>query len=230
MLHYPLHVAIVLTVEGSTHFITWWIAVENLQYLDGRLALDLQDYGRNSTLFKDALTRTLDSFDLGFKKESIPDFTHNLAQIQNLDMTIPEDFEQIMAIESDIYASLINWLFTIFGFKLSDDLTKNAKDNGGKALVVFRAYGTVFVFFLVSSGTVLFILGIMYWFGKKHKNRGEIVSGFVRVLAGIGLALVSICYYTSNTTVIGTFMSSPMMIPLVVIVYLLGTSLQHSLF
>lgn len=225
MLHYPLHVAIVLTVEGSTHFITWWIAVENLQYLDGRLALDLQDYGHNSSLFKDALTRTLDSFELGFKNESIPDFTYNLTQIQNLDMTIPEDFEQIMAIEGEIYASLINWLFRIFGFKLSDDLTKNAKDNDGKALAVFKAFGTVFIFFLVSSGSVLFILGIMYWFGKKHKTSGEIVSGFVRVLAGIGLALVSTSYYTA---VIGSLMRSPMMIPLVVIVYLLGTSLQPS--
>jgi hypothetical protein len=223
MLHYPLHVAILLTVEGSTHFITWWIAVENLQYLDGRLALDLQHYAQNSTLFRDALTRTLSSFDLGFIKESIPDFTYNLTQIQNLDMTIAEDFQQIMTIEGDIYASLIIWLFTVFGFKLSDDLTMNAKDNGGKALAVFRAYGTVFVFFLVSSGSVLFILGIMCWFGKNHKTSGEIVSGFVRVLAGIGLALVSTCYYT---TVIGSLISSPLMIPLAVMVYLLCTSLH----
>jgi hypothetical protein len=93
MLYYPLHVAIVLTVEGSTHFITWWVAVENLQYLDSRLALDLQDNGHNSTLFKDALTQTLSYFDLAFKKESTPDFTYNLSQIQNLDMMIPKDFE-----------------------------------------------------------------------------------------------------------------------------------------
>jgi hypothetical protein len=84
-----------------------------------------------------------------------------------------------MTIEGDIYASLINWLSKIFGFKLSDDLTKNAKDNVRRAFAVFQAYGTVFVFFLVSAGSVLIILGIVYWFGKKHKTRGEMVSGFV---------------------------------------------------
>jgi low temperature requirement protein LtrA len=41
LLHYPLHVAIVLTVEGSTQFITWWIAVENLKLLDNNLMIDL---------------------------------------------------------------------------------------------------------------------------------------------------------------------------------------------
>lgn len=32
VLHFPLHVAILLTVEGSARFIIWWSAVENANF------------------------------------------------------------------------------------------------------------------------------------------------------------------------------------------------------
>jgi hypothetical protein len=44
-----------------------------------------------------------------------------------------------MTIVYDIYGSLTSWIFKIFGFKISDGLTKNAKDNFGKAAVVGQA-------------------------------------------------------------------------------------------
>jgi hypothetical protein len=221
LLHYPLHVAIVLTVEGSTQFITWWIAVENLNYLEANIRYDTENNMNNTTMFVNGLNETLAYFSDGFKKEKIPDLSSNLRQISNLDITIAEDAEQIMAIVDDIYYSLLNWLFKVFGFKLSDDITKNAKDNMGKASAHMEAFGTVFLFFLISAGCVLILLGIMYWFGKSHKTRGEMVSVFVRVFAGTGLALVSTSYYTAAS---GKLWTSPMMIPLVVIVFLLGKS------
>jgi hypothetical protein len=90
MLHDPLHVAIVLTVEGSTQSITWWIAVEHLKYLGKDLDLNFQFYNESTTEFVNALNYILDNFNYGFKKENIPDYTSNVTLIQNLDITIPE--------------------------------------------------------------------------------------------------------------------------------------------
>lgn len=219
MLHYPLHVAIVLTVEGSTQFISFWIAAENLGHLDDRLFFVKQNFSHNTTLFVNGLQVTLNDFDARLKKAFIPDYSYNLTQIQSLDLAIPGDYEEALTIVDDIYNSLYSWIFKIFGFKLSEGLTKNAKDNFSKADAVYQAFNTVFVFFLISAGCVLIILGIMYWFGKNHKSHVEIASVFVRLFAGIGLALVSTSYYTAAK---GNLISSPMMIPLGVIVYLLG--------
>jgi hypothetical protein len=90
MLHDPLHVAIVLTVEGSTQSITWWIAVEHLKYLGKDLDLNFQFYNESTTEFVNALNYILDNFNYGFKKENIPDYTSNVTLIQDLDITIPE--------------------------------------------------------------------------------------------------------------------------------------------
>jgi hypothetical protein len=198
ILHYPLHVAIVLTAEGSTQFITWWIAVEHLNYLGKGLDLDTQIYNRSTTAFVNAVNCTLYDFNYRFKKENIPDYNSNLTLIQNLDITIPDDNDQIMPNVFDIFDSLTNWIFKIFGFKLSDGLIKNANDNFDKASALMQAFSTVFLFFLISAGSVLIILGIIYWFGKNHKSRGEIASVFIRILAGVGLALVSASYLTAT--------------------------------
>jgi hypothetical protein len=219
LLHYPLHLAIVLTVEGSTQFITWWIAVENLKTLENNLALDLTYNRDNTTNFVNGLKATLIYFDARFKKEYIPDFSYNLTQIESLDITKPDEQAEIYTIVGDIASSLITWIFKIFGFKVSEELTKDAKDNFAKAEAVYVAYSTVFVFFLIAAGCVLILLGIMYWFGKNHKSRGEMVSVVVRIVAGAALALVSTSIYTNAS---GALSSSPMMIPLVVIVYLFG--------
>ncbi len=221
LLHFPFHIAIVLTVEGSTQFISWWIAAENLAYLQKNLAIDTQFNTNDTAAFVNGVNITLQYFDNGFKKAFIPDYSSNLTAIQHLDINKSQDVYQINLIVNDIYDSLTVWLFKIFGVKLSDGLTKNAKDNYAKASAVGEAFSTVFVFFLISAGCVLIILGIMYWFGKTHKSRGEMASVFVRIFAGVGLALVSTSIYTAAGP---KLIFSPWMIPLVLIVFLIGRS------
>lgn len=200
-------------------FITWWIATENLKYLDTNFTYDITYNSNNTILFVNGLEETLAFFEAGFKKQRLPDFSNNITQIQALDITMPEDHDKALTIAFDMYKALSSWIFETFGFKLSQSLlSKVSKDNLDKALAIGQAFSTIFLFFLLSVGCVLITLGIMYWFGKNHKSRGEMASIFVRIFAGIGLALVSTSYYT------GTYwnlMSSPMVIPLVVIVYLL---------
>jgi hypothetical protein len=70
-------------------------------------------------------------------------------------------------------------------------LIKNARDNIDKASALMQAFSTMFLFFLISAGSVLIILGIMYWFSKNRKSCGDMASVFIRILAGVGLALVS---------------------------------------
>jgi hypothetical protein len=219
LLHYPLHVAIVLTVEGSTQLITWWIALENLTRLNKDFSTLDTDYSANTTIFVDRLSQTMIEFDLRFKKEIIPDFTSQYEAIKDLNITVPAESEQIWAIVADIYNSITSWVFKLFGFKLSEELLKKAKTTYEHADAIFQAFYTVFVFFLISAGSVLILLGVLYWFGKSHKSRGEIGSVFIRVFAGLGLALISTSVYTSAAD---KLLGSAWMIPLVVLVFLIG--------
>lgn len=63
--------------------------------------------------------------------------------------------------------------------------------------------------------------GLMLWFGKRHQNRQEVLSIVIRFVLGVGLVLVILTGY--NKTVFGNLLVSTWLIPIVVLVYTIGT-------
>ena len=68
------------------------------------------------------------------------------------------------------------------------------------------------------SISAVIILGVLYWFGKSHKSRAEWASIFVRVIIGLGLALLS-TMYDANSDPFFNFVQSPWVLPTVALVF-----------
>lgn len=138
ILHYPLHIAILLTVEVSNQFITFWIARENINGLMKRFPIYYEYTGNDTTAFVSRLNESLIYFNGNFKEKNIPDYN-----------TIPEDDDRIMVIVDDTLYSFVTWLFKTFGFKLSEDLAQQAKDGAGNFSAIAQAFTVVFIFFFL---------------------------------------------------------------------------------
>ena len=88
---------------------------------------------------------------------------------------------------------------------------------------------TVFLYFFIAAGFTLIILAVLFWIGKRRKLRGEVLSVFVRIFVGVGLALVALMALPSlNTGVdssLGNYLFSPWMLPTVLLAYGVGKQL-----
>ncbi|KAL9105824.1 MAG: hypothetical protein Q9187_008654, partial [Circinaria calcarea] len=77
------------------------------------------------------------------------------------------------------------------------EVPKEAKKTGDKAEeldAIFNVFTTVYLYFFIGAGLALILLASLFWLGKRRKSRGEFLSIGLRVLVGLGLALLSTMY------------------------------------
>ena len=204
MLHYPLHVAILLTVEGSTALILWNIIVHANDALWYWYPVydSLSEYSKYHTSAQnlvDYLREHVEDFAHRFKTgalEEAYDYRVNLTSILDLKEKFGTEKweEQADDIVYEMFMGLNNFIFENFGIELpGSDSHSHGKQGGEDAEnnAYFNVFDTVFIYFYIAAGCFLIVLAVMYWFGKKHKTRGEWASIAVRVVAGIGITYVT---------------------------------------
>jgi low temperature requirement protein LtrA len=222
LLHFPLHIAILLTVEGSTQFIIWNSIVNNINWLVNNIwPYDYFPANTTTAAYVQSLSDNLTAFDNRFKSKEILDyynFTLNLTAIGTLNLNDEKDLNESYSILDDLFNGLTTFVFENYNVEVPASDEGQTTD-AQKVDALTQIFATVFLYFLIAAGSLLIVLGVMYWFGKSHKSKWEFLSIVVRVLVGIGLALVAISYnYNSGFNLIW----SPWMIPMVVLIYLVG--------
>ena len=175
-----------------------------------------QEYARS-------LVQNLTYFDNRFKsivlKDSY-DYTAAAANITNFNISTTEGYDKVEEIYKDMLNAVTVFVFDNFNVEAPADLNAPASEaDTVNALVA--VFVTVFLYFLISAGCFLIVLGVMYWFGKTHKSRWEYGSIVVRAAVGIALSLVAIS--SLYNTGLRLFLS-PWMIPMVTIIYFLRES------
>ena len=168
----------------------------------------------------------LTTFDNRFKRLELLDdydYTKNLTTIsglKNITTFNTEGWNTTNDILNDLYDGLLAFVFYNFNIEIPEAELSKAKTGDDRIAALQGVFITVFYYFFIAAGGLLITLGVMYWFGKSHKSRWELLSIVVRVLSGIALALVSL----SSLQEFFKLFYSPWLIPLVVIVYLIGKS------
>jgi hypothetical protein len=221
LLHYPLHVAILLTAEGSTLLIIWNEIAQDVDWMNNNLWDP--SYFNSSQAYASSLLTNLTNFDNSFKQKYLSDsynYTAGAANFSHLDFATTEGLNKAEDLYSDMLYKVAVFLFENFNVDLPDDDEFNSGLSEEETLQAHvSVFLTVYLYYLIAGGCLLIVLGVLYWFGKTHKSRWEYGSIAVRISVGIGLSLVSISYLFSTS---GNLFMSPWMIPMVVIIYFIG--------
>jgi len=234
-LHFPLHVALLLTVEGSTTLIIWNIISQDDNFLWGGFPVDITtfDFGSfwdTKAELVEYLREITEAFASRFKEGKIIEFynyTQTIDEIENVKAKFASDeFDNTVGdLVYDMWVQLENSIFSNFDIEVPE--TTGSTESGQNASF-WNVFNTVWVYFYISAGTFLIVLAIMYFFGKTHKSRGEYVSIFVRAMAGVlvALACIPVWYFTNAAD---NFLFSAWHIPIVMLVYFIVIVLDNLL-
>lgn len=226
LLHFPLHVAILLTAEGSTLLIIWNEIIQNQDWMVNNLwppdsFATAQDYAQS-------FLTNLTDFDNTFKTMALLDsynYTAAALNITHLNISTDAGYNEAYNIYADMWTAVEVFLFENFKVETPSSLSATASE-ADKNAALADVFWTVFIYYMIAAGSLLIVLGILYWFGKTNKSKWEFGSIAVRVTVGISLTLVTI----STMYMTGLYLFwSPWMIPMVVIIYFIGKATSSSI-
>ncbi|MFI5420433.1 MAG: low temperature requirement protein A [Nitrososphaerales archaeon] len=197
MLHFPLHVCLILTVEGSTTLILWNIIIHSyLNWENLYPVVEYADYSRDFTSAEavlNYLNESITEFSREFKAGALAkavNYTEDLTKIRDLKPSFgsTEWNDQAGEIVDEIWLGVDNFIFENFGIEVpGQDQKAHTGNEAAQQDALFNVFSTVFYYFYIAAGLFLVILAVMYWFGKRNKTKGEWASMGVRLIAGAGI-------------------------------------------
>lgn len=239
LLHYPLHMAIVICVEGNTALIVWNSAVQALRFM---WSLEFADYTDPAHDFDDAadytayLNQSIHSINDRFRSKKW-DKTYDW----NLNLTSIDTYTAIYGFKTEEWnnrtGELVRSLFTkaqVFVFEAhADTLAKlNAVTPTPTALrlnkdaqldAIYDVFNVTVMSFYIGAGAMLLVLAILYWFNKMHKTKYEFGEMINRVVVGFALIIVGVAAVIGDKSTAGfKFEASNLMIAIVVLCFVAG--------
>ena len=224
MVHFPFHVCVILVVEGQRQLSTWRKVLDLTRPYTAAL------FAANSTL---QVNETFNSLYEQFYDSEIPkpEITQWLADYDAVTQSNGTATEEASNAAVDavvqIFSSGISYIAQNFG----TEVPKEAKKTGDKAEeldAIFNVFTTVYLYFFIGAGLALILLASLFWLGKRRKSRGEFLSIGLRILVGLGLALLSAMYVSLDQEEskrqdrFTHYFGSAWMLPTVVFAYGLG--------
>lgn len=230
LLHFPAHVAILLTVEGSSALIIWnacraaivWITEEALPSLsDPSKGLDTAaDFLNriNSTYFE--TERRYYYYDLADVYET---FNEDLTKLNSTKASYatPEWATEVRPILQKMSSYYEYFIYQNFGAEGPDLQLDREKDYGQKVQLYEDGFKFTVMYFYIAAGALLFILAFLYWFGRKRKTGTEWFSIGVRIFAGMCLPLMVISPLQEKDDDSFRFRFAALLIPIVALALLL---------
>lgn len=245
LLHYPLHMAIVICVEGNTSLIVWNFAVQGLRTI---WSLECKDYSdpandfNNAAEYIDYLNNSMVTISDRFRSKK-----WEQAYNWNLNITAIYNYTSTYGFRSDTWnnktGDLVQTLFTkaqVFVFEAHAEtlaklnaakpLTQAATGSTQQALedqlnAIYGVLNVTVMSFYIGAGAILLVLAVLYWFNKMHKTKYEFGKIINRVVIGFALIIVGIAAVIGDKTTHGfKFKISHWMIAIVVLCFVVGMS------
>lgn len=212
ILHFPFHVAVLLTVEGSTALILWnIICTTDNAWWSYSLSIESTDtnYYNFSTFespsaVTEYLHTALEDISTYFKNGTFEEgynSTGTFTSLASVDATFPSDDWKAEAsdIIYELWVGVENFIFENFGIEIPERPSTTATTASSAANAelaknssLYNVFSTVFTYFPIAAGVFLVLLAVLYWFGKTRKTGGEWASVAVRAVAGCGLSMMAL--------------------------------------
>jgi hypothetical protein len=232
LLHYPLHSAILLCVEGNTSLIVWNSAVQVLRWI---WHLEPIDYSNPA----DGYPSTSDY--LRYLNQSMLDINGrfkskywNTTYNWNTNFTVIENYTDTYGFKTEAWnnktGDVVRYMFDraqVFVYEAHADslaklnaVTSLTSSPRAKLDAVSDVFNTTVMQFYIGGGCVLLVLAMMYWFNKVHKTKYEFGEIINRVVVGFTLIIVGVAAVIADQTTSGfKFRGSAWLIPVVVLCY-----------
>ncbi|PGH17370.1 hypothetical protein AJ80_04825 [Polytolypa hystricis UAMH7299] len=244
LLHYPLHIGILLTIEGARGWVLYDVAIKLYTNAVQEAASSLKEIDTADQLVA-SLKALLSSVTVRLKSNQIaPDFAPIFDKILALDdgnTTVADNGTIIELVFNDFMSELMFWIMKTFGVDVPSNPSENIPAFQRLVQVTSKFY-VLYKYFFLAAGLTLVFLAIIQWFGKSHKTRGELVFIITCATVGIGLALVATIVTTgvdftnldlneiieiSTSTIIDRYMDSGWIEPTVLLSYGLVVAIDH---
>lgn len=242
VLHFPLHVAVLLTLEGSASFMLFWIFIESSNLISTQL-FSAYDLAENGVELADRVKTIISGLDVRFPELTSVDFSQQLAQLRNLTVlngTTADDNTAITVI-GDMYDNFVTTISDSIAISIpetSESTAGTTMQNGTTAATaataaeekisaIVNVYFDFFVYFFVAAGCVLVILALIRcvsgWASRgRWQSKAVWVAIAFQSLVGLGVGLVSVMVLPANSNALTVFLESPFIIPTVLIAFFLG--------
>ncbi|KAH7071980.1 bacterial low temperature requirement A protein-domain-containing protein [Paraphoma chrysanthemicola] len=242
LLHYPLHMAILLCVEGNTSLIVWNSAVQALKWI---WSVEPRNYADPGAGFNDTadllshLNRSMWAIDARFESKY-----WNATYKWETNLTAITNYTNEYGYRTDEWnnrtSSLIRYMFDnaqVFIFEAHADtvgklnaVSAPATDPRQRLDRIFDVFNTTVMQFYIGGGAILLVLALMYWFNKVHKTKYEFGEMINRVVVGFALIIVGVAAVIGNKTTSGfKFTASHWIIPIVVLSFVAVLALDNFL-
>lgn len=235
LLHYPLHMAVLLCVEGNTSLIVWNSAVQALKWM---WSIQPRDYHDPAAGFNDTgnfihyLNQSMWNVNSRFKSKQ-----WNTTYYWQRNFTAIENYTTTYGFRTDTWnnktGELVNKMFTnaeVFVFEAHaetlakmDAATKNSTSPSKTLHAVYNIFNVTVMQFYIGAGAMLLVLAIMYWFNKLHKTKYEFGEMINRTVVGFGLIITGVSAVVGSKGTNGfKFAASNWIIVIVVFAFLAG--------
>lgn len=169
LLHFPLHVSIVLTLEGVTQFISWWSAFEGVRSIEAYLVQAVNIVG-NTTTSPNAIFNALDNVYTHFPGTN----STNLTQIDQYAKIVANGTSaqniSVDALQSLTEILVVNY-FNYYGFA-GADITGSSDPIEGLDKVIEYFALVYYYFFSAAAGTMI-MLAVLVLAGKRGQTLHE---------------------------------------------------------
>lgn len=234
-MHYPLHVAVLLTVEGQTALIVWNACRYGIGWFDSQYAsvTSPNTNYESTTAFVEAINSTLETTAQKYHYYELSKYynaTSDLAKLESINATFRSDEWNTEAsdILKKIQAGVEYFIFYNFQAEGTSEI-EDTDDYETKVELYNESFKVVFEYFYIAAGGLLIMLAVMAWFGRTHKRTDEYFSIAIRMLIGLALPWVSLTafYEEPSSTTSFRFRDAGWLIPIVTFAYLFVLSLDN---
>lgn len=228
ILHYFLHIAILLTVEAQSALIIWNNCRRGISWFNVRFPnrLNPAQSATSTTDLVNMVNTAVDGVAKRFYYYKLSTYYNPAPDVAKLSaVTAPYGSAEWNATVSPILDNIrYNIQYYIFvNFQAEGPMEiEETSDPALKVALYNSGFQVVFEYFYIAAGGLLLVLATMIWFGKINKRIDEWLSIFVRILIGLGLPFVSILGFTEapNSTDSFRFREVQWIIPIVTFAYL----------
>lgn len=223
LLHFPTHVAILLTVEGSSALIIWNACRAAITRITEDKMPSLSDPSKGSDTATGFLARVKDTYmdtETRYHYYTLGDvyttFGDDLAKLNKTKAAYatPEWTNEVRPILAKMNNYYEYFIYQNFGAEGPWALRKE-KDYGKKVQLYEDGFKFTVMYFYIAAGALLFILAFLYWFGRKRKTRTEWVSIGIRIFAGMCLPVMIVSPLTEKDDDSFRFRFAALLIPIV---------------
>lgn len=237
-LHFPLHVALVLEVEGASQAITWAAAVTRARELTYHFEeftdsldenTDPEDYAEAAESLGEMATSVIHH-----QLENSGDLNSTLKSFANVEITLNATKAIANGAEDPIsasnafwwlYGTLFNTIFRIAKFDAADDMEtiEYTKDFAQRADYKEEAFEDIqdaysqflitYLYFFIAAGSVVVFCALLGALSTKQKTPYDRIRLGVTFWIGVGLMMVTAIYI--DTAALRAYLTSLWMLPTV---------------